>query len=87
MSNPNLYWLVIVAADAGQTTSIGCLMVPTEEEAVNWRHRRGELCDALELYMGEDIPEDLCVEAISYEEYRSCYGDRYPLNNVVSLLE
>lgn len=76
-------WLVIAEDDGHDNMGrvLAYMCYDTEEEANMWEGRRGELCDAMELFIGEDIPDAFCVEVMQYSEFKECYGNRMPLRN------
>jgi hypothetical protein len=80
-------WLVIAedSGSDGMGRVLGHLCFDTEEEAYQFEGRRGELCDIMELFIGEDIPDDFSVEIMTYSEFKECYGNRMPLRNYCKL--
>ena len=76
-------WLVVgtQVRSNGMGYVVAYLEYSTESEARIWEGRRGELCDAMELFIGEPIPDDFSVEISSACEYYNDYGDRMPLQN------
>jgi hypothetical protein len=72
-------WLAVVTCDGldGMGAVIGFAVGDTEADVSNIP--RGELFDALELFMDCDIPDDVCVEYDTVEEFYNAYGNRMPL--------
>jgi hypothetical protein len=83
MAGVNDPWLTI-AEDSGENGMgrvLAYMCYDTEEEANQYEGRRGELCDAMDLFIDEPIPDDFSVEVMQYSEFKQCYGNRMPLRN------
>ena len=76
-------WLLIAEDDGldGTGRVLAYMCFDTEEEANQFEGRRGELCDAMELFIDEPIPDDFAVEVMQYSEFKQEYGNRMPLRN------
>ena len=77
-------WLVIVEDDGvnNMGNALGHIYVKDEETANDIAyHRRGELYDAMNLFMDGNVPEDISVEGTTEDEFYECYGHRMPLKN------
>ena len=76
--------LVIVASSGPDNMGyvLGHIYVDDEEQALDIAyHRRGELYDAMNLFMDGNVPDDISVEGTTEEEFYECYGNRMPLHN------
>jgi hypothetical protein len=75
-------WLLLVedSGPDGLGRILGFFVFKTETEAKahDWK---GLLCDALGLFQGENIPEDVVTEIMTYRDFRESYGNRMPLRN------
>jgi hypothetical protein len=74
-------WLAVVTCDGidGMGAVLGFVIGDTEQQVNNIP--RGEMCDWLELFMGEDIPDDVSVEYTTVQDFYDCYEDRMPLGH------
>lgn len=83
MAGVNDPWLIIAEDDGvdGMGRVLAYMCYDTEEEANQFDNRRGELCDAMGLFINEPIPDDFAVEVMQYSEFAQCYGNRMPLRN------
>jgi hypothetical protein len=80
-------WLLI-AEDSGRDGNgrvLSYMVFDTEREAHVYDGRRGALCDDMGLFIDEDIPDDFCVEIMTYDDYKSCYGLKMPLRNQIQI--
>jgi hypothetical protein len=74
-------WLVLVEDEGrdGMGRVLGFCVCPTEAEAESIAQNRGELFDALELFIDEDPADDVWCEVIEYHDFKKSYGNRMPL--------
>ena len=85
MIDPNKPWLLIAEDDGpdGNGRVLGYMCFKDEETAQETARRRGEICDWMGLYIGEDIPDVFAIEVMTYDEFFECYRDKMPLKNYV----
>lgn len=78
-------FLLIVTDDGhdGLGRVLGYFVFDSEEEAAQHfdRYKIGQLCDMLGLFLNEDIPDDVAIEACSFIDFKCYYGNRMPLRN------
>ena len=73
-------WLAVVTCDGsdGLGAVLGFAVGETEQSV---DIPRGELFDALNLFMDGDVPDDVSVEYCTVESFYESYSDRMPLGN------
>jgi hypothetical protein len=80
--NANLIgkWIAMATVDGKDHNGevLGYIVCNDEAYAKRFTDRRGEWADWLHL---RDIPDDLNIEIISYDDFKKEYGDRMPLKN------
>ncbi len=74
-------WLLIVEDEGphGLGRVLGYFVFATQ--ALAERQTRGAACDALDLFRGEEIPNDVQMEVMTYSDFKASYGNRMPLKN------
>ena len=72
-------WLAIVECDGPDQMGavLGFLVGDSEDQVSNIP--RGELLDALELFITEEVPDDVSVEYMTVQDFYESYGNRMPL--------
>jgi hypothetical protein len=72
-------WLVLVEDDGldGMGRVLGWCVCSDKSIADNIP--RGELFDALELFIDCEVPDNVYIEVIQVHDFDACYGDRMPL--------
>lgn len=76
-------WLLLVEDDGpnGLGRVVGYFVFRTQKDAERC-NRLGALMDALGMYIGEEIPENVYqTEIMTYADFVASYGNRMPLNN------
>lgn len=83
-------WLLLVEDEGptglGRVLAYVVLESQIEAETMEARGVRS-VCHSLGLFDGEEIPDDVCLEAMSIEDFRGSYGDRMPLHNRIDYEE
>jgi hypothetical protein len=81
-------WLLLVEDDGPSRCGrvLGYQVYPNQA-AAQGMNSLGVLCDELGLFIGEEIPQDVCTEIMSYGDFKASYGNRMPLNNRGSLAD
>lgn len=74
------HWMILLedSGPNGMGRVLGFFVFHSETEAYVY-NVRGELCEALGLFVGEAIPEDVVTEVITYGDFKASYGNRMPL--------
>jgi hypothetical protein len=74
-------WLLLLEDEGhnGLGRVLGYLVFDSKEEAEAFP--RGELCDAVGMYIGMEIPPNVTTEVIAQWDFRESYGNRMPLRN------
>jgi hypothetical protein len=75
-------WLLLVEDEGprGLGRVLGYQVYPNEA-AARGMDSLGVLCDELGLFIGEEIPNDVATEIMTYGDFKASYGNRMPLNN------
>lgn len=75
-------WLLLLEDEglSGLGRVIGYAVYSTEEAAQRNSSRRA-FADALELFINQDLPNDVETEVMTYRDFQESYGDRMPLCN------
>jgi hypothetical protein len=74
-------WLVLLedSGPNGMGRVIGFAVFKTEAAAM--APSRGGLCSDLGMFVGEDIPDDVVTEVMTFADFKASYGNRMPLHN------
>jgi hypothetical protein len=74
-------WLVLIEDEGprGLGRVLGFLVFDTQFAAQ--RVGKGAACEACNLFKGEEIPDDVNLEVLRYDDFKTGYGNRMPLCN------